>query len=695
MQHYARGRVIGYEDTIVEGKGDFKGKEELLSLNRLTITARGNSELGRIRDDDPLQNVPMLNQDDSKQVLNKMNEVIKPFEMEDVKCPTQHQVWGFTKQRLPFLSWIPLTTWNSARADVVAGLTILVMAIPQSMSYSDIAGLPLVHGLYATMVPCLIYALTGNCRQLAVGPTALTAILSNAALDGLLTSDECPVSSNQNVECPEQYVKLAAVLALATGVLQVGAAIFQLGFIVQFLGQPVVSGFTSAAAFLIALTQVRNLLGFSIERSQFIYVTIGEIINNIHKTNPINAVLGFSFFFMLRAFSAVSKKYKTFAFLRPTGPLILCVVASVIVYAADLDTTHDVGVVGEVPQGLPPPTLDFTGDEFQRVIVPAITLVVFSYMVAIANGKTLAALNGYEIEAGQELFALGSMNVFTGMFSGFPITGSFSRCSVAQAVGAKTQLFGFVTGIGMILALVLLTPIFAYLPNFILGAIVLSSVVNLVAYEDAIQLWKVKKSDCFLWFLAFFGTLFLGILFGVVLAVIISIVIVIYESVRPQVSLIWRVQGTSYFRSVKQAPNGQWVKGVLIVRFGAPMYFANMSYIRDTIFQLVSKDDTVRYVILEMSPVISIDSSALNIMKDMNKEFIKRGLHLCFANTGNRALSLIKRSGWYEKHGAEWFCESTAAAVSQCQRHKKLGRRRNSEGPDYENGGEESKNTSV
>jgi len=601
-----------------------------------------------------------------------------------------------------------MTTKDTFRADVVAGFTILVMVVPQGMSYANIVGIPLVYGLYSTLVPCLVYAALGGCRQGAVGPTALVAILTNAAIDGLLTEEECPAffdgsqSGAQSEVCPEELAKLASLTAFITGILQIGGAIFQLGFIVQFMAQPVVSGFTSAAAFLIALTQVRNVLGFSIERSQFIYVTIGEIANNIHKTNPINAVLGFSFFFMLRATSSIAKKYKYFAWLRPLAPLIMCVLGSVIVYAADLDTEHGVEVVGDVPGGLPPFSPPDASD-IGRVIIPSITIVVLSYLVASANAKTLAALNNYEVDAGQELFALGSMNFVGSLFSGFPSTISFSRAAVANSVGAKTQFFGAVTGVGMILTLVLLTPVFAYLPNFVLGSIVMSSVVNLVAYEDAIELWKTKKSDCSLWFLAFLGTLFLGILNGVLLAVSISLILVIYESVRPQVSLIWRVKGTTTYRSVKQAPNGEWVKGILIVRFGAPMYFANMAYIRDTLYAMIKKGDQeeIRYLILEMSPVISMDSSALHILEDMARDFETRGLQLCFANTGSRVFKLFTKAGFVQKQGEEWFQPSTAGAVSQCLIHKKLGhasrdvvnREYMKAGPD--DGEEETKDTYV
>jgi len=286
MHRYASGRIdINVDDNLqlpVDAKpGD--GSVRSVLRESSIITSYGDpQELEGLYDGRQASTrVPSLTANDSKKMITKMAKVIKPFEFEDLRRPTKAEMWQFVKRRIPFITWVPLTTWDTLKADLVSGFTIMVMVIPQGMSYADIAGLPLVYGLYATMVPCFVYAATGNSRQLAVGPTALVAILTNTALEGLLTEEECPEffngtgSETQAETCPEQYASLAAVCAFIVGIIQIGAAFAQLGFIVQFLGHPVVSGFTSAAAFLIALTQVRNIFGFSIRRSQFIYVTIG------------------------------------------------------------------------------------------------------------------------------------------------------------------------------------------------------------------------------------------------------------------------------------------------------------------------------------------------------------------------------------------------------------------------------------
>lgn len=668
MQHFAQ------EQIAPQSRGGMLRtvSEEGLALKDISING-DSKETGSIGSK-PV--VDTLTPNDSQQMVERLSKVFNSSE--GLKVPSRDEIWEMTQMRLPIINWAQKITRSSLQADLVAGMTVCIMVVPQSMSYADIAGMPYIYGLYATLIPTLIYAFTGNSRQLAVGPTALISILTNAALDGLLTEKECPAfydgsagDLTQAELCPDAYVKLAILTAFVVGIAQTAGAFLQLGFIVSFLGHPVVSGFTSAAAFLIGLTQVKNLLGFKIKKSEYIYVTVGEIFNKIHKTNYVTCILGISFVAMLIATKKVAQKYKKFSWLRPMSPLIFCLVGSVIVYTSDLDTTSDVDVVGPIKSGFPPISTDYELSDISRVIGPSITIIIISYMESVAISKSLAAQHGYEVEPTQELFALGLANLFGSMLSAFPVTGSFSRSAVANAVGAKTQLAGLITCMGVILTTFCLTPIFAYLPKFVLGAIVVSSVVNLIAYQDAIHLWKVKKSDCFLWFLAFFGTLFLGILIGILGAAAVSIIIVIHESVRPQVSLIWRVRGTNFYRSVKQSPDGVWVKGVLIVRFGASMYFANTSYIRDTIMDLINVGgSTVKYVILEMSPVISVDSSAIHTLEDMTKDFKKRGIYISFANVGNRVMKVLQRAHFSEHIGQKWFHGSTSDAVEYCVAHR-------------------------
>mmetsp|Transcript_16112 Transcript_16112/g.32643 ORF Transcript_16112/g.32643 Transcript_16112/m.32643 type:complete len:745 (+) Transcript_16112:65-2299(+) len=703
MQHIAEVQIA--EDHPNDPSSNQQGlrrasSDEKQKLFKDTAKLVSMSELDGVRNRKPDTFVGerVLDQEHSKKMVGRVSEVLRRTTLDDVHFPTRKEATKKVKSMLPFLSWVPLINWGTLRADLIGGLTVLVMLIPQSMSYADIAGMPLVTGLYASFMPALVYSLTGNSRQLAVGPVAMVGILLSASLEGLLTEEECPAyygpdrnGQAQYELCPDEYHKLGILTAFLVGLIQLAASFFQLGFVISFLGHPVISGFTSAAAVLIGLTQVKNLFGFKIEKSEFIYVTIQEIIENISDLNVVTTILGIAFVAMLYASKLAARKYQSMAWLRPMGPLLFCIFGSLIVYYGELDRNHDVEVVGEIPSGVPPISTNWDMNDLSRVLMPAITIVIISYMESIAISKSLAAQHGYEVEPTQELFALGAANFIGSMFSAFPTTGSFSRSAVSNTVGTKTQLGGFITAMGVLITMAFLTPLFAYLPKFVLGAIVVSSVISLVAYDEAIHLWHVKKSDCLLWVLAFLGTLFLGILTGLALAVGVSLVIVIYESARPQVSLVWRVKGTDTYRIVKQAPNGEWIKNVLIVRFGASMYFANMSYIRDTIIGMlrvtneVEEEDNdiapehqmcnemaqVEYVILEMSPVISVDSSAIHILEDMSKEFQRRGIRLVFAHVGNRVAKVFENAHFYETIGQEWFQPTTHEAVVQCLTHQK------------------------
>ena len=310
-----------------------------------------------------------------------------------------------------------------------------------------------------------------------------------------------------------------------------------------------------------------------------------------------------------------------------------------------------------------------------------------------------------QVDAGQELTALGLANLFGSFTSAYPVTGSFSRSAVNNQVGAQTQFSGLLTGLLLLATLLVLTPVFAWLPKYALAAIVISSVTNLVDYNEAIHLWKVKKQDCLLWAVAFLGTLFLGVQNGLLLAVGASLGLVIVESVRPQMLVLWRLPGTPIWRNVKQESHGQFVPGVMVVRIGASMYFANVAFIRDYISKMVvefseavdtsgkessagahpsgvvvSADagkwvppEPIRYIVMEMTAVASIDSTALHMLEDMHRDLKTSGIRLAFSTVGNRVEDTLSRSGLIEKMGAHWIFPSVHMAVQHCIRHRASG----------------------
>ncbi|KAJ1462602.1 sulfate transporter family-domain-containing protein [Pelagophyceae sp. CCMP2097] len=548
-----------------------------------------------------------------------------------------HEGWvkGHATTVFPIIGWLPAATKASLKADIIAGLTVGVMAVPQSMAYASIAGLEVVYGLYAATIPAIVYATIGGSGQLAFGPVALLSLLVQAGLANTLTKKDCPdfyddahghrrlAAATLADTCPKEYAHLVMF----------GGAICQLGFMVNFLGHPVISGFTSGAAITIGVSQLKYWFAVT--------VTLNCLATEIKAGNakPMNLFLGL----------ALALKYpKKLGWLKPLGPLIICVGSTaLIVYAPWLVTDY---------KGLPPFSLPIivkgVGSQAASVFPTALS--------SIAIGKTLAAKHNYELNAGREMTANGICNIVGSCFSGYPVAGSFSRSAVNNATGALTPLAGLVTGFFVLFCLLVIPP-------FVLASIVIQSVVNLIEFGEAYKLYKVRKWDFGLWLCAFLGVLFQGVEIGLAIAV---------GSVRPQISVLWKLPGTAIYRNVKQGESmGQFIRGVLVLRVGASMYFANVAYIKDAITRLANEfgaclEGSVQYIVVEMTPVMTLDSTAIHMLEDLAKDLRNKGIRVCFASIGSRVEEMMRRAELQKHLGYEWFHENVSSAVEWCIRHQ-------------------------
>mmetsp|Transcript_2527 Transcript_2527/g.7108 ORF Transcript_2527/g.7108 Transcript_2527/m.7108 type:complete len:831 (-) Transcript_2527:236-2728(-) len=605
----------------------------------------------------------------------------------------RHPIFRAAAQLVPILSVIPTLTWSALRADAIAGLTVGVMVIPQSMSYASVAGLELKYGIYAACLPAFVYALFGQSRQLAVGPVAMVSLLVEAGLSGILSEEQCPawyaegggrdLGQHQREVCKDEYASMAILTAAVVGVIQILARVLRLGFLVSFLGHPVTSGFTSGAAIIIGVSQVKYLVGFEVPKSEFIYKVIWGIATKLDQTKPVTLCLGLMWLAYLLLNKKVAQRYKSLKMLGPIGPLVCCLAGILLAWLAlppDPESAWHVKVVGSVPSGFSPISVLGWRLRYVPTVLPtALSVCLIGYMESIAIGKNLAAQHGYDIDAGQELFALGVANLIGAMFSCYPVAGSFSRSAVNNATGARTQVSGLVTALLMLLTMLFLTPLFYHLPQFVLAAIVISSVIPLVAYGEAAKLYRVKSQDFVLWVVAFIGTLFLGVLMGIAIAVGLSLVIVIYESVRPQIMILWRIPGTTIYRNVKQESSGAFIPGVFIARIGSSMYFANASFIKDMLLAYVDDLSGVEveteYLVLEMTPVVSIDSTAAHVIQDIVSDFRGRKIQIAFAMVGNRVDKTLSKARLKEFIGENWFFATVHEAVVYCLRHQQAKRR--------------------
>nr|GEW17403.1 sulfate transporter 4.1, chloroplastic-like [Tanacetum cinerariifolium] len=565
---------------------------------------------------------------------------------------------------LPCCRWMRSYNWReNLQPDVVAGLTVGVMLVPQSMSYAKLAGLQPIYGLYTGLVPVFVYSIFGSSRQLAVGPVALTSLLVSNVLGNVDSSTEL-------------YTELAILLSLLVGILECTMGLLRLGWLIRFISHSVISGFTTASAFVIALSQAKYFLGYDVDKSSQIIPLVKSIISGANQFSWPPFVMGSFILAIILAMKHLGKTRKHLRFLRAGGPLTAVVLGTAFV---KIFHPSSISLVGDIPQGLPPFSFPKDFSNVKSLIPTSFLITGVAILESVGIAKALAAKNGYELDSNQELFGLGVANICGSCFSAYPSTGSFSRSAVNHESGAKTVLSGIIMGVIMACALLFLTPLFEFIPQCALAAIVISAVIGLVDYDEAIFLWRVDKKDFFLWTVTFATTLFLGIEIGVLVGVGFSLAFVIHESANPHIAVLGRLPGTTVYRNIQQYPEAYTYNGIVIVRIDAPIYFANTSYIKDRLreYEIVVDQSSKRgpeveriyFVILEMAPVTYVDSSAVQALKELYQEYNSRDIQIAIANPNREVLLTLAKSGFIEQIGKEWCFVRVHDAVQVCLQH--------------------------
>lgn len=522
------------------------------------------------------------------------------------------------KHIFPALAWIQDYKKNDLSGDVSAGFIVAIMLIPQSMAYAMLAGLPPVIGLYASTIPLLIYALFGTSRQLAVGPVAIVSLL---VLAGVSTLAE-PGS--------EEYISLVLLLMLMIGIIQFLMGVFRLGFLVNFLSHAVISGFTSAAAIIIGLSQLKHLVGIKLADggiSEINFAALGIGIVSI-------------------ALLVGMKKYVP----KLPGPLVIVVLGILTVYAFQL-STHGVSIVGDVPQGLPSLSLPlFNLTSIYALLPIAIAISFISFMESIAMAKAIAAKEKYKITPNKELIGLGLANVGGSFFAGYPVTGGFSRSAVNHQAGARTPLASMITAVLILLTLMFFTGIFYYLPHAVLAAIIMVAVYSLIDVKEVKHLFKVKKIDGWTWMITFITTLGIGIEQGILVGVAFSMVVFIWRSAYPHVAELGYLQTEKVFRNTKRYPEARIDPDVLIFRIDASLYFANMTFLENKLYERVGEKPLTRWIVLDFSSVNSIDAVAIHSLEEIMSSYKKGEIEFVFAGVKNIIMDYLLRAEWDKKY---------------------------------------------
>jgi SulP family sulfate permease len=532
------------------------------------------------------------------------------------------------KKFFPIITWI--STYKKAwlSNDFAAGLTVGVMLVPQGMAYAMIAGLPPVYGLYAAMIPQVVYAIFGTSRQLAVGPVAMDSLLVAAAVTMLAEVGT------------DQYIVLAILLAFMMGSIQLVLGLFRMGFLVNFLSKPVISGFTSAAALIIGLNQLKHLLGVDIARSNYIHTILYEASQQLSSINIIALAIGVAGIIILKN---IKKLHKAIP-----GALVAVVLGILVVQFLHLDGAG-VKIVGNVPEGLPGFAVpDLNSVHFKELIPAALTLALIAFMEAVSVAKAIQAKHKseYNIDANQELIGLGMGNIVGSFFGSFPTTGGFSRSAVNDQAGAKTNLAAIISAALVALTLLFLTPLFYYLPQAILAAIIMVAVFGLIDIKYPIFLWNTRKEDFIMLMIAFIITLAVGIKEGILISIVISLIAMIYRSTKPHYAVLGRFPDSKVFRNIDRFDNLVIRNDVLIIRYDADLYFANTSHFVESVKKEVAKKgDKLKLVVLQGNSIAHIDSSAYQAVSELIMELEQQKIIFYFSDLIGPTRDFLERAG--------------------------------------------------
>lgn len=549
------------------------------------------------------------------------------------------------KKVIPILDWFPTYKRKYLLGDLSAGVTVGIMLIPQGMAYAMIAGLPPVYGLYAALIPQIMYAVLGTCRQLAVGPVAMDSLLVASGLGALSLSGI------------DEYISMALFLALFMGSIQLLLGLFRMGFLANFLSKPVISGFTSAAAIIIGLSQLNHLLGTEIERSNQVHILIQNALKTIDQTNVYTLGIGIASIILLNGIKKMNEKIP--------AALVIVIIGVVLVYVFRLQNLG-IKIVENIPNGLPNfafPSIDFS--HIDKLTPIAMTLALIAFIEAISVAKAVGVKHKeYEVNANQELIALGASNILGSLFQSYPTSGGFSRTAVNDQIGAKTGLAGIISALVVGLTLLFLTPLFYYLPNSILAAIIMVAVFGLIDIQYPVRLYKNRKDEFFLLLITFLITLTVGIKEGILLGVLLSLLLLVYRTSRPHIAVLGKIVGTNYFKNISRFKTDVETENkVLIVRFDAQLYFGNKDYFKNELLKLIKhKSVKPETIIIKAEPINYIDSSAVFMLENLVEELKKRNIKMLFSEVIGPTRDIIGKSELLHKIGKRHFFVTTKDA---------------------------------
>jgi high affinity sulfate transporter 1 len=535
-------------------------------------------------------------------------------------------------------SWLP--------RDVVAGIVLTALLVPAGMGYAEASGLPAIYGLYATMVPLVVYAVVGPSRILVLGP--------DSSLAPLIAATILPLAAGSEAEA----VALAGMLAIFSGLLCVLAGLARFGFIADLLSNPVRYGYMNGIALTVLLSQLPKLFGFSTDAEGVIpeaRALVGGVADG--ETNGAALLIGVACLLVILA----CKRWRP----KIPGVLVAVVGATVAVGAFGLAERYDLSVVGPLPKGLPSFQLPaVSADHLGGLVAGAIGIALVSFADTSVLSRTFAIRGGYRVDPNQELVALGAANVATGLFQGFSVSSSSSRTPVAEAAGARTQATGLVGALAIALMLLLFPNLLRDLPDSALAAVVISAAIGLIEAAGVRKLYRVHRTEFALSIACFLGVALLGVIEGIFIAVALSLLNFIRRAWRPHHAVLGRADDVKGYHDVTRYPDAKRVPGLVLFRWDAPLFFANAEEFADEVRQAIASSPTpVRWVVVAAEPITDLDTTAADVLKELDGELAAEGIDLRFAEMKDPVKDRLKRYALLERFGDDHFYPTVGAAV--------------------------------
>ncbi len=545
---------------------------------------------------------------------------------------------------IPGIGWIRSYQRAWIWSDLLAGVTVAAVIVPIAMAYGQLSGLPAVVGIYASLLPLILYPLFGSSRLLILGPDASTAALVVAAVAPLAAGDL------------PRYAALASMLAILVGLLCILAGVVRLGFVANFLSKPILVGYMNGLAFTVIVSQLGKMTGIPMQADTF----AGQVIEFFRKLGQAHwptVLIAIGTLATVLILKHVAP--------RIPGTLLAVVSATILVQVFSL-TRYGVDTVGAIPPGLPAlrlPTI--TATDLGPLLSAAIGIVLLTYSDTILNARTFAARNHYPIDSNQELIGLGVANLSAGITQGYPVSASGTRTAVNEAAGGKSQLAGVIAAACLVAILLFFTGVLSSFPSASLGAVLVAAMVGLIDLRTLGSLYRFSKREFVIALVALVGVLLIGLLEGILVAVGLSLILLIARAVRPHDAVLGDVKGFEGYHDIGDFADAETLPGLIVYRFDGPLFFANASHFRDRVLELIDESKTpIVWFLLDAEAITDVDVTAMEMLQGLQRELARMGVALAVARAKSHMREMLAQSGLLQAIGSERVFPSIRSGVA-------------------------------